>query len=157
MGKMANKKSKRINLSVTEEQYQEIMKASDEIGESASSYCVRAINQSLGKVEKIEPKNLSIKLEPIEIYKDDIKEGYDKFGQLGNKLDRLIGTLSERNTVADFELKRLEELANNFMELEAEFIKTLNEVFEARSKEKDKIKNAAIKEIRKQLDKCLEG
>lgn len=135
---------------MTEEEYQEIMKASEEIGESASSYCVRAINKSLGKVEKIEPKNFNFQT-TIDIYHEDFKTGVESCSGISRKLRRLVDTLEQRESCAEFEFQRLCEIANELDLNQKEFIRIMEEIL----KERNKVRDAALRSINKKVDKLL--
>lgn len=144
------KKPKRINLSLTEKQYEEITSAAEELGISFSSYCVQAIEKSLGKVQKLDPKTLTI--DPVDIYTDDVMEGLNKIGSISSKLNRLLYTLSTKESAADFEMKRLSDLTLELKEAEKEFGAHMETVYEDRVK----LRKDILKKVDKKIKKLTE-
>lgn len=144
-------KKSRINLSMTSELYDEIAEKSEEQGFSMSAYCIQAIEKSLGKVQKIDPKLITV--EPVNIYTDDIREGLNKIGNTAAKLDRLLYTLSQKESAADYELRRLSDLTNQLREEEKEFNQTLTKVYE----ERVSLRKEILKKIDKAVKKAIGG
>lgn len=140
-------KNKRINLSLTETQYQEITSAAEELDISFSSYCVQAIEKSLGKVQKLEPKTLTI--EPVEVYTADIQECLSKVGNTVSKLDRLMYTLSQKSSCTEYELQRLSDLINELRESEQNFNEHMGTIYEDRTK----IRRDILKRVDKKIEK----
>lgn len=138
-------KKSRINLSMTDSFYEEIAAKAEEQGLSMSAYCIQAIEKSLGKVQKVDPKLITI--EPIDIYTDDVREALSKIGNTAAKLDRLIFTLSQKGNVAEYELKRLVDLTTQLKGEEKEFNQHLTNVYEERS--------VLRKEMTKRVDKIV--
>lgn len=146
---MRELKNKRLNLSMTEELHAQISEEADKLGLSLSAYSIQTIEKSLGKVQKIDPKLITI--EPIDIYTDDVREALSKIGNTASKLDRLIFTLSQKNNVAEFELQRLVALTNQLREEEKEFNQHMLTVYEDRSQ----LKKEALKKIDKIVKKAI--
>lgn len=141
-------KKKRINLSMTDELYALITEEADKAELSLSAYSIQAIEKSLGKIQKIDPKLITI--EPIDIYTDDIREALSKIGNTASKLDRLVFTLSQKSSVADYELKRLVELITQMKEEEKEFNQHMETVYEDRLR----LKKEALKKIERVVKKA---
>ena len=141
-------KKKRINLSMTDELYALITEEADKAELSLSAYSIQAIEKSLGKIQKIDPKLITI--EPIDIYTDDIREALSKIGNTASKLDRLVFTLSQKSSVADYELKRLVELITQMKEEEKEFNQHMETVYEDRLR----LKKEALKKIERIVKKA---
>ena len=145
---MKELKSKRLNLSMTDELHAQITEEADRLGLSLSAYCIQAIEKSLGKVQKIDPKFITV--EPIDIYTDDVREGLNKIGNTAAKLDRLMFTLSQKGNVADYELKRLSDLTAQLKDEEREFNQNLVSVYE----ERVAVRKEAVKKIEKLFKKA---
>lgn len=142
-------KPKRLNLSMTEELFNEISVEAEKQNLSLSAYCIQAIEKSLGKVQKIDPRLITI--EPVDIYTDDIREGLSKIGNTASKLDRMLYTLSHKEGVAEYELKRLADLTTQLKEEEKEFNQTLLRAYE----ERVNLKKAILKKIDKIVKKVI--
>lgn len=141
-------KKKRINLSMTDELYALITEEADKAELSLSAYSIQAIEKSLGKIQKIDPKLITI--EPIDIYTDDIREALSKIGNTASKLDRLVFTLCQKSSVADYELKRLVELIVQLKEEEKEF----NQHMEITYEDRLRLKKEALKKIERVVKKA---
>ena len=141
-------KKKRINLSMTDELYALITEEADKAELSLSAYSIQAIEKNLGKIQKMDPKLITI--EPIDIYTDDIREALSKIGNTASKLDRLVFTLSQKSSVADYELKRLVELITQMKEEEKEFNQHMETVYEDRLR----LKKEALKKIERVVKKA---
>ena len=146
---MKDLKSKRLNLSMTEELHGQILEEADKLGLSLSAYCIQAIEKSLGKVQKIDPKLITV--EPVDIYTDDVREALNKIGNTASKLDRMIFTLSQKGNVAEYELKRLFDLITQLKEDEREFNQHMVTVYEERSQ----VRKDALKRIDKVVKKSI--
>lgn len=141
-------KKKRINLSMTEGLYALITEEADKAELSLSAYSIQAIEKNLGKIQKMDPKLITI--EPIDIYTDDIRKALSKIGNTASKLDRLVFTLSQKSSVADYELKRLVELITQMKEEEKEFNQHMETVYEDRLR----LKKEALKKIERVVKKA---
>lgn len=142
-------KDKRINLSMTDELYEEITKEAEKVDLSLSAYCIQSIEKSLGKVQKIDPKLITI--DPIDVYTQDIQDCLSKVGNTAAKLDRLIYTLSQKGNVAEYELKRLVDLSNQLREEEKEFVTNMATVYEDRAQ----IRKDVVKRVDKIVKKAI--
>ena len=144
-------KDRRLNLSMTEELHSEISAEAEKLELSLSAYCIQAINKSLGKVTKPDPKTITV--EPVEIYTQDVQDCLSKIGNTAASLDRLIFTLSQKSNVAEYELQRLVNLTNQLREEEKAFNEHMVNVYEERVKMKKEI----LKRIDKQFKKLEKG
>lgn len=140
-------KTRRLNLRLTESQYQALLSAAEEQGMSVSVYISEVIEKSLGKVQKLDPKTLTI--DPVDIYTEDISEGLNKIGSISSKLNRLLYTLSVKESAADFEMKRLYDLTLELKEAEKEFGSHMETVYEDRVKLRKDILKRVDKKIKK--------
>ncbi|MEE0930524.1 MAG: hypothetical protein UIM53_05945 [Acutalibacteraceae bacterium] len=143
------KKNKRLNLSMTDELFNEISANAEKHNISLSAYCIQAIEKNLGKVQKIDPKTITI--DPVSIYTDDVREALNKIGNTAAKLDRTLYTLSQKNTVSEFELKRIAELTNQLKEEEKAFNNHMETVYEERAK----LRKDILKKIESTITKLL--
>lgn len=148
---MSELKNKRINLSMSEKLYDEIVEESQKQNLSMSSYCIQAIEKSLGKVQRIDPKLITV--EPVDVYIDDVRQGLSTIGNTAVRLDRLVFTLSQKSNVPEYELKRLVELIEEFKEEERQFNAHMLKVYEDRVQ----IKKELTKRIEKIVKKILTG
>lgn len=144
-------KKKIVSLYLTDAQYKQIAEEAEKIGVSLSAYCIQALEKGLGKVSKIDPKLITI--EPIDIYTDDIREGLSKVGATAAKLDRLLYSLSMKENVAEYELKRIADLTAQLKEEEKEFNNTLTNVYEERAS----IRKEVLKKVDKIVKKAIKG
>lgn len=143
-------KKNRLNLSMTDELFETISQNAEEQDMSLSAYCIHAIEMSLGKVQRIDPRTVTI--EPIDIYTDDIREGLNKIGNTAAKIDRLLFTLSQKESAADYEMKRLSELTNQLREEEKEF----NDILLRAYNERVDVRKTVIKHIEKTVKKAFD-
>ena len=144
-------KKKRLNLSMTDELWDEISIKAAEEGLSLSAYCIQAIEKSLGKIQKIDPRLITV--EPVDIYTDDIRDGLIKIGTTTSKLDRMLYTLSHKESVAEYELKRIADLTAQLKEEENEFNQLMVQVYNERSN----LRKEILKKIDKLVRKALKG
>lgn len=148
---MNDLKNKRINLSMSEKMYDEITAESQKQNMSMSSYCIQAIEKSLGKVQRMDPKLITV--EPVDVYIDDVRRGLSTIGNTAVRLDRLVFTLSQKTNVPEYELKRLVELIEELKEEERQFNAHMLKVYEDRVQ----IKKELTKRIEKIVKKILTG
>ena len=148
---MNDLKNKRINLSMSEKMYDEITAESQKQNMSMSSYCIQAIEKSLGKVQRMDPKLITV--EPVDVYIDDVRRGLSTIGNTAVRLDRLVFTLSQKTNVPEYELKRLVELIEELKEEERQFNAHMLKVYEDRVK----IKKDLTKRIEKIVKKIITG
>ena len=144
------KKSIRIKLNLTQEEHEAYKAKAEELGLSVSAFCVEAINLSMGKMRKIDPKLITV--EPIDVYTEDIMEGLNKIGTIAAKFNRLLFTLSMKENVASYELERLDKLAKELAAVEQEFNNNMTAAYDERLK----VKKAIIKNIDKRVKELLE-
>ena len=144
------KRDVRIKLNLTQEEYDTFKAKADEMELSMSAFCVEAINASMGKLKKLEPKHITV--EPVDIFTDDITECLNKVGNKTAKLDRLLFTLSMKGNVASYELERLNTLVQELKAEEKEFNNNMVNVYDERLKMKKEI----CRDIRKAVKKKLE-
>ena len=140
-------KTRRLNLRLTETQYQKLTEMAAEENMAASVYIAEVIERHLGKVQKLDPKTLTI--DPVDIYTDDVMEGLNKIGSISSKLNRLLYTLSTKESAADFEMKRLSDLTLELKEAEKEFGAHMETVYEDRVKLRKDILKRVDKKIKK--------
>lgn len=148
---MNDLKNKRINLSMSEKMYDEITAESQKQNMSMSSYCIQAIEKSLGKVQRMDPKLITV--EPVDVYIDDVRRGLSTIGNTAVRLDRLVFTLSQKTNVPEYELKRLVELIEELKEEERQFNAHMLKVYEDRVQ----IKKDLTKRIEKIVKKIITG
>lgn len=147
MGENKEIKKRLVSIYLTDKQYEELSTESQKEGMSLSSYCIKAIEKSMGKVQKLEPKFITV--EPIDIYTDDIREGLNKIGNTAAKLDRLVFTLSQKGNVEEYELQRLVSLISTLRDEEKEFNESMKEAYEERTI----LRNRVIKKIDRMVKK----
>lgn len=144
-------RSKRINMSVTDLEYERIVAAAKERNLSTSNYCVQAVCNTFYGSQIIQPKKVEqpreVIISPVEIYTQDIQDGLNKIGTISSKLDRLIYTLSQKNSIADYEIEKLGKLITDLKEAEYDFNTHMATVYEERAK----IRKEIMKKINKQL------
>lgn len=143
-------KTKRIGINVSQENYDRYKSKADELEMSLSSFCCEAVESSLGKIKKVNQKTLTI--EPIDIYTDDITEAINKFGSISTKLNRLLYTLSIKESAADYEMKRLYDLTLELKEAEREFGAHIESIYNDRAV----VCKKAVKLIKDEVRRVLE-
>ena len=143
-------KSIRIKLNLTPTDYEAYKAKAEELELSVSAFCVEAINASMGKMKKIDPKLITV--EPIDVYTEDVMEGLNKIGTVAAKFNRLLFTLSMKENVASYELERLDKLAKELAAVEKEFNQHMVNVYE----EREKTRKAIVKNIDKRVKAVLE-
>lgn len=150
------KRDKRLNLRLTEEEYLEILEEAEKLEVPASTYCVNAIRAARGKVEKLEPKDINVNIAPIDVYKDDLERIAHQALMTSDKIDRLINTLEQRGAISDFEYKKIKELIIQLSESENAVGQQLNNIYEVRKQEAQQVKKEVQKNINRYMKDVLE-